>query len=1737
MKTLPQLSAATALTLAILAAAGCGGVNFLPSPTNLLSSAGLAGTLRGGQQPVSGAKVYLYAVSTAATAGPATSLLGAPGYVVTDAAGNFSITSNYTCPAGAFVYLLALGGNPGLAPGTSNPALALAAGLGACTSLTPSSFYNINEVSTVAAAYSFAPFAASETRIGSTSPSAITAAFANIANLINPAQGSALAQTAGGNGVVPQAKIDSLADALAPCVNSSGTGSPCASLFSAANVISGSSTPVDTFQAALNIAGNPTVNVASIFNLSAPASPFQPALSSAPADWTVAVQYPVGSVTLSPAAASISQISPQVFTASLSGVAGSNFSYLWTTPAAAGTLTEVGGAGRNGQTSFCSSNAQVNYVPNAAQTLSSNVADRVTVQVFSGNGCASGSGLASANATVTVLLPLVNTVIPNVPIATYTGAVTLPSGSTVTPDALTVLDSLTQTSPLPSGTFSIPRYNTGEQVALVLSPRGTPMMMGWLDAAHPAITAGTTAEVFAYMALGGSQMLTEADRNRMIAGISALPGLPALTAAISAELAANPDAFAQPDAAVTAALNALFTSVTGVTPRGHGLPGLHANDLTVSPSPGAPQSGVSVSAVPPPAPYYTNSVQDADSTYITNAYRRRTHAFVGSVKDTFAGTDQQDLSPVADFDVPPTTGVNGGVTGAISDIFKAYFGNQPYAYSPVTTDPFELPVKNGADSTTYQIINVGPGGSGVARPVVLTPAQQTQLIATSVNGIVTDAIVPFFTNVLFGSGSFKDNSNNAVIGSVGSKFSNELGKNLLNILGGLLSTQDKIVGGDFKGAVGDLLVTTGGLPVIGTIVESSAKAALNSAGYNPASFTTAFTKFNTLLYAAGGVLQIFDTVIYSAQVLGSDNVDAWTVKGTPTKAKLSPGASTLNGLGAVTLTVLVPQANSTAGFSYHWTVSPAAGQSLVGSLSEVGGGNRSNLTDFCSSSNIVSYINNSAAVTALTDLATDTVSVQVFGNGSVCSSGKPLTNTVAATVTTNPLPTAIVNPSASTINPGDTVQFTASYSDKNTTPVSWMWVLAASTGSTTYGTLSGQGGTNSFCSTSPNATYTSTAVSPFASTAVDIVGVTAYNAAGCTIQGELRGPASASVTTSSSFRLRITPTSSIHAGDQIALTAAFKLGLAGMPTPGSYRWSTTGTFGTLMDNKGVPNQTNFCSVSNQATYVSNASPMPTQVEVEKIYATPFDDANCTPAQVDGLQGTASIDIDPPLGPFTSPGAISNVVQSGDGNFYATASSTACSPSSTDHCDYILKITPSGTISALHTFQQTTDSNINPSGINDDGAYVNSLLEASDGNLYGTAGVGGSSGKGTIFKITKSGNFTLLYSFDNVFAGVTVGYGTSYQCSRGPFFNANYAAPNGVNPGPIIEGADGNFYGIAHGGVGIGGGADGVFFQISPNGGFRVLRTYQYAYSYLTKAPLDRGCGAQYAQRLVDPVYFRDYYAAPALLQGTDLAFYVPMTDSNLPSIARLDDSGTPSVVHSFSQSEGAPNGNAFIGGPNGLIFGMGSNGDFNFIPSGSFQLFPSTFSPLTVLGSDGNFYGAITTAYNTTGAIVQTTPSGAVTTVAQVTDTAPNAPVMTGVPAGNFIEAANGNLVGGALYTDPYKAPAVADTDFLFNLPLTPALTGPIHLSFPTATAPVNRPITLTWIVSNAFSATAQMCHATIQGANASGAGNWTGPQPGVLNGMLYTGGTTIVPTAPGNYTYALTCGGKQSGFTTLTVQ
>jgi hypothetical protein len=267
----------------------------------------LTGTVHGGQQPVANTKLYLYAAGAGGYGTASRSMLNSPGYVTTDSGGGFSITSDYVCLPGDQVYLLAVGGNPGLTAGTNNASLTLMAALGACSSLSASTHILVNEVTTVAAAYALAGYMTSATSLASSgSALALTGvknAFLNAANLASFSGGYALAATPGGNGTVPNAELNTLANILAACVNSTGissgtgNGQPtvCSALFSAATPPGGSA-PADTVQAALNIAHNPGVNVASLFALSSASAPFQPTLSATPADWSVAVVFTGGGI-------------------------------------------------------------------------------------------------------------------------------------------------------------------------------------------------------------------------------------------------------------------------------------------------------------------------------------------------------------------------------------------------------------------------------------------------------------------------------------------------------------------------------------------------------------------------------------------------------------------------------------------------------------------------------------------------------------------------------------------------------------------------------------------------------------------------------------------------------------------------------------------------------------------------------------------------------------------------------------------------------------------------------------------------------------------------------------------------------------------------------------------------------------------------------------------------------------------------------------------------------------------------------------------------------------------------------------------------------------------------------------------------------------------------------------------------------------------------------------------------
>ena len=193
----------------------------------------MQGSVHGGQQPIVGASVNLYAASTAGY--KAASVLLTPVAAVTDVNGSFLLTGTYTCTPGQQVYLLATGGNPGVTPSLanpvpSNPASALIGVLGACpaagTFAQTLPFLQINEVSTVAAAYAMAPFAYDATHIGTANtPQALNGlanAFVNASKIFDITGAHGLSATKGsplGTGILPQALINTVADILSSCVN------------------------------------------------------------------------------------------------------------------------------------------------------------------------------------------------------------------------------------------------------------------------------------------------------------------------------------------------------------------------------------------------------------------------------------------------------------------------------------------------------------------------------------------------------------------------------------------------------------------------------------------------------------------------------------------------------------------------------------------------------------------------------------------------------------------------------------------------------------------------------------------------------------------------------------------------------------------------------------------------------------------------------------------------------------------------------------------------------------------------------------------------------------------------------------------------------------------------------------------------------------------------------------------------------------------------------------------------------------------------------------------------------------------------------------------------------------------------------------------------------------------------------------------------------------------------------
>jgi uncharacterized repeat protein (TIGR03803 family) len=281
-----------------------------------------------------------------------------------------------------------------------------------------------------------------------------------------------------------------------------------------------------------------------------------------------------------------------------------------------------------------------------------------------------------------------------------------------------------------------------------------------------------------------------------------------------------------------------------------------------------------------------------------------------------------------------------------------------------------------------------------------------------------------------------------------------------------------------------------------------------------------------------------------------------------------------------------------------------------------------------------------------------------------------------------------------------------------------------------------------------------------------------------------------------------------------------------------------------------------------------------------------------------------------------------------------------------------------------------------------GSHPSSLTLGADGNFYGTTQSGGSNSVGTVFRLSTDGALNDVYSFnggsdganpyaplvqaaDGNFYGATTGagssgYGNLFGISAGAAFNTLYSFTNGTDgTGPVaalIKATDGHLYGVTGGG-----GAEkrGSIFRVASNGA--PVNVYSFS-------------GGQ------------DGSAPNALVQGRDGNFYGTTMNSAIGPfqfygiIFKVTLSGQFGILYTLNTADGhyphagliqASDGNfygtTFNGGAfgsglgNGTIFRIAPNGTFATLAS--FDGFNDGLNPAAPLveGPDGALYGTTTT--------------------------------------------------------------------------------------------------------------------------------------------------------------------------------
>jgi uncharacterized repeat protein (TIGR03803 family) len=281
-----------------------------------------------------------------------------------------------------------------------------------------------------------------------------------------------------------------------------------------------------------------------------------------------------------------------------------------------------------------------------------------------------------------------------------------------------------------------------------------------------------------------------------------------------------------------------------------------------------------------------------------------------------------------------------------------------------------------------------------------------------------------------------------------------------------------------------------------------------------------------------------------------------------------------------------------------------------------------------------------------------------------------------------------------------------------------------------------------------------------------------------------------------------------------------------------------------------------------------------------------------------------------------------------------------------------------------------------------------LLQASDGNFYGTAVSGGDgasvngAGAGCIFRATPAGVITNMASFyvtngANPFASLVQGpdgtlYGTTQNGgahNSGTVFSYviggaltslySFDGPHGANPvSALAFGPDGALYGTTYYG-GTNGNGNGTVFRITTNGALTSLFSFSTTNAYPATTLCLAGDGNFYGGTTYGPANGASYFTAGTLYRITPSGAYthlVGLTNTIGFNPGNTFTLGADGAVYGTLQSGGTDNA--------GTAFRLTTNGSFTVLAS--FTYFTTGGSPrggLTLLGGT-NFYG---TAYGGVG--------------------------------------------------------------------------------------------------------------------------------------------------------------------------